>query len=208
MKHVKSFVIFLNEEAEGHNGKGTFTVNSRSQNNLFLLIADQLKDGVWKRDKPQDHWSPWVISKITYDESNPGRNFPVKKDDYDLGILLSYIKDRMLVFGAAGSARWNLAISNEEKLAVEDFFANLTDLERICRTQDFENYYQNYLNKDTRRDLLAIIEKNKYRLKDIWKEIGSGRYGISMLKNDLTEIADAMKIRKYFFSKNYAGAGA
>jgi len=195
---LKDFQSFL-YEAEGYNGKGTFTVASLSQKNLFSCeITGQLSDGAWENTKPYDHWEPWGNADVKVG-SNVGRTFPVKKDGYNLGSLLDYVGDRMLGLGAAGAAGWDLTDYNDQS-AVEYFFSegSLAATERMCITEDFEQHFEKFLEKYNTgwsKKYAEAGQKNKKKLEDTWNTIRSGRYGIRQLKNDLTAISKAMKIK-------------
>jgi hypothetical protein len=195
---IKDFDSFLNE-AEGFNGEGIFTVATLSQKNLFdCEISGQLSDGAWENTKPYDHWEPWGKSTIKVGTS-VGRDFPVKKDGYNLGSLLQYVGDRMLSFGAAGSTGWDLTNSSDDQYAVEYFFAanSPADLERKVLSGDFDQHFKEFTEKNLSNSYMSkyvkIAEKNKKHLHDTWDAIKS-RYGIRQLSKDLTEISKAMKI--------------
>jgi len=194
---IKDFQSFL-YEAEGYNGRGTFTVASLSQKNLFSAeITGQLSDGAWENTKPYDHWTPWAGSEVKVG-SRIGRDFPVKKDGYNLGSLLDYVGDRMLGLGAAGSVGWDLN-SGDEQGAIEYFFSagSLAATERMCITEDFERHFEKFLEKYSSgylKKYADAAQKNKKKLEETWDAIRSGRYGIRQLKNDLTSISKAMKI--------------
>lgn len=198
---IKDFGSFLNE-AEGYNGKGIFTVATLSQKNLFVCeISGQLSDGQWENAKPYDHWQPWSNSDVKVG-SRVGRDFPVKKDGYNLGSLLQYVGDRMLAVGAAGASGWDLGESSwsPEHSTVENFFAasSPADLERKILSGDFEQHFQNFLEKNKSgysNKYVPVAEKNKKKLEETWNTINSGRYGIRQLTRDLTDISKAMKIK-------------
>ena len=132
-----------------------------------------------------------------------GRDFPVKKDGYNLGSLLQYVGDRMLAVGAAGSIGWDLGQDSwtPEHSTVENFFAanSPADLERKILSGDFEQHFQNFLEKNKSgysSKYVPVAEKNKKKLEDTWNAIKSGRYGIKQLQRDLTDISKAMKIKR------------
>jgi hypothetical protein len=198
---ILDFQSFL-YEAEGYNGKGIFTVASLSQKNLFSCeISGQLSDGAWENTKPYDHWKPWASSEIKVG-SNVGRDFPVKKDGYNLSTLLDYVGDRMLAFGAAGSIGWDISDGSDDQGAVEYFFSanSLAAVERMCITEDFEQHFQKFLTSRYAEGYFKkyadAAQKNKKKLEETWNAIKSGRYGIRQLKNDLTQLSKAMKIYK------------
>ena len=196
---LKDFQSFL-YEAEGYNGKGTFTVASLSQKNLFdCEILGQLSDGAWENTKPYDHWTAWGNSDVKVG-SRIGRDFPVKKDGYNLGSLLDYVGDRMLGLGAAGSVGWDLTNYSDEASAVEYFFSagSLAATERMCITEDFNQHFDKFAErygKDWSKKYVEAAQKNRKKLEETWNAIRSGRYGIRQLKSDLTAISKAMKIR-------------
>lgn len=197
---LKDFQSFL-YEAEGYNSKGTFTVASLSQKNLFACeIVGQLSDGAWENTKPYDHWEPWADADVKVG-SNIGRTFSVKKDGYNLGSLLDYVGDRMLGLGAAGMAGWDLAHWSDEQYTVEYFFSagSLAATERMCITEDFNQHFDKFAEKYGKdswgKKYVDAAQKNKKKLEDTWNAIRSGRYGIRQLKSDLTTISKAMKIR-------------
>ena len=200
MSFIKDFSSFLNE-AEGYNGKGIFTVATLSQKNLFVCeISGQLSDGAWENTKPYDHWEPWSNSEVKVG-SNVGRDFPVKKDGYNLGSLVQYVGDRMLAYGAAGSIGWDLTHYGPEEGAVRTFFSanSVAFLERMIITEDFEQHFQKFMEEGSKNSYMKKYteagEKNKKKLEETWNAIRSGRYGIKQLQRDLTDISKAMKIK-------------
>jgi hypothetical protein len=195
---IEDFQSFINE-AEGYNGEGIFTVATLSQRNLFdCEISGQISDGAWENTKPYDHWKPWT-SEVKVG-SNIGRDFPVKKDGYNLTSLIQYVGARMLAFGATGAAGWDIANYTDEQYTIENFFSanSIADLERMCITETFEQHFEKFIEKNQKdsywKKYADQAQKNKKRLEDVWNVIKSGRYGIRQLKTDLNEISKAMKI--------------
>lgn len=194
---LEDFQSFINE-AEGYNGEGIFTVATLSQKNLFdCEISGQISDGAWENAQPHDHWKPWT-SEVKVG-SRVGRDFPVKKDGYGLTSLIQYVGDRMLAFGAAGAAGWDLDTSDDE-YTVEHFFSanSIADLERMCITETFDQHFDKFVEKNQKdsywKKYVDHAVKNRKKLEEVWNVIKSGRYGIRQLKTDLTEISKAMKI--------------
>jgi len=227
MKHIKLFEDFINEannesvypsndfvnEAEGYNGVGTLTVATLSQKNLFECeISGQISDGAWESSKPSDHWKPWASSKVAVG-SDVGRDFPVKKDGYNLSSLIQYIGGRMLVYGAAGAA--GIELDGKNKGVFEYFFnyydgtgykwhtiKDALEIERLCSTEDFETYFEKAVKKMEGiedyhwNEYVDHYKRDKADLKKTWDTIESGRYKLGNLKKDLIEISKSMKIKK------------
>ncbi len=78
--------------------KKVLAVRNVEQQALMLELDGQISDGFWENAKPNDHYLPWCEAEVVVDPANVGRNFSVRKDNYNFSAkeLLDVVGLRML----------------------------------------------------------------------------------------------------------------
>lgn len=78
-------------------------------------LSGQISDGMWENARPFDHYKDWMDVKVEVDFKNTGRNFFVRKDNYNFSNkeLLRHLGERMMfhvkVAKALGAEKYEAA---------------------------------------------------------------------------------------------------
>lgn len=204
MKYIKLFENFesINE--------GKIVFSSLSQKNLWdEEITGQLSDGHWENSRPSDHWVAWADATSSVG-SKPGIDFSPKRNNYGLTNreLLDIVGGRMLLYGAAGVAGFDIAknqwISSLEHVPMTRSTATGSDTPDTMASfiagtpfdTALEQYEKSAQNKSKYwQDMGADVRANYAKAKKVWETIAKGKYTPKDLKKDLTAISSTMKTR-------------
>lgn len=202
-KIIRETIAELLSEAEGI---PTFTVKNTSQYNLFVCeILGQLSDGAWENAQPEDHWEVWHDADIKIGNADGYSNFKPKRQGYYLESIVKYVGARMLVYGAAGQSKINLAPNGQESVlasALEKFFVNTSmsapmDLINKIKGTEYDSFVKVFLdsadaNPSYMKKYLDEYTRNKNLFKTVYNSIKSGSYGTGNLKSDLNQLSMSM----------------
>lgn len=196
MKYIK---LFENFEAIN---EGKIVFSSLSQKNLWdEEITGQLSDGQWENSRPSDHWEAWANATSSVG-SKTGIDFVPKRSNYNLTNreLLDIIGGRMLIYGAAGVAGFDIA-KNPWVSSLEYLPATNTDTPDLMASAivstpfdtALEQYEKSSQNKSKYwQDKGAEIRANYKKAKKVWETIAKGKYTAKNLKDDLKAISSTM----------------
>ena len=202
-KLIREAIVEVLTEAEGI---PAFTLKTTAQYNLFICeVLGQLSDGAWENAKPEDHWEAWHEADIKIGQNDGYENFTPKRQGYYLDTLIKYVGARMLVYGAAGQSKVNLAPGGQRSLlsnALEEFFvsggmqvpADLISKVKSTELASFEKVFLDAAeaNPSYMKKYADEYSRNKNIFSSVYNTIKSGAYGTGNLKSDLNQISMSM----------------
>lgn len=154
----------------------------RTQDQLVLWkeeLLGQISDGHWENSRPHEHWKDWHQSiELTVGE-DVGRNFSVRKDNYNLASsdLLSVVAGRMLV-----AVRLSRVFGPEHVNTLSYCF----DMEKFKGPPGYSGAYWDAIRQRISRFNLATVE-----------EAGRDRsYDLARLRKDLRDMKKIIRTVK------------
>ena len=212
MKHLKLF-----EEFQAIN-ESNIVFPSLSQKNIWdtEFRPEMDREGYWGREKPKNHWLDWVNTNSSVG-SKTGIDFVPQRNDYPMeDYYINMVGGRMLVYGAAGVAGFDVAknpwVKDLPSIAI--IAARLA--ERSPKDPRKEKMFRGY-EAETPKDMAytiastpldvaleqyenyskapegPAIRANFKKAQKVWDLIAKGKYTPKNLKKDLTIIDSTMK---------------